>query len=237
MGNPVWEIQCREGAEFGNEARRLHALAVVEPSCSNAGLYGKRSHLSNPFEVPPSLPHNPFAPPDPGSWATAGISSDADAVRTLHLAHEGSVQSVGLLYVIGGTGGLLLGGILLIGTRTDSGPDRMPMFVVGSLLIALSVLQLFTARGLRRLQPWARIPAGVISGIGLLAIPLGTIINGYILYLLFSSRGRLVFSDHYKTIMQQTPHIRHRTSIVVWILLILLLSLFVIGATAALLSG
>jgi hypothetical protein len=59
----------------------------------------------------------------------------------------------------------------------------------------------------------------VLSEVGLLGFPIGTLINGYILYLLLSKKGRKVFSDEYRQIVSLTPHIKYRTSIVVCILL------------------
>ena len=91
--------------------------------------------------------------------------------------------------------------------------------------MAVAGLQIWTAIGLRQLRSWARIVSGVLSGIGLLGFPLGTLLNGYILYLLFSKKGTMVFSDEYKRVIELTPGIKYRTSIVVWIFLGLLLVL------------
>ena len=83
----------------------------------------------------------------------------------------------------------------------------------------------------------ARVPTGILSGIGLLGFPLGTIINGYILYLVFSQKGTTVFSDEYHAVIAQTPHIKYRTSIVVWILVGLVLLLIAIGIVAAVIGA
>ena len=93
------------------------------------------------------------------------------------------------------------------------------------VFLGLAALQIWAGIGLRRLSPWARIPSGILSGFGLLGFPIGTLINGYILYLLFSKKGTTVFSEEYKRAIAQTPHIKYRTSLVVWILLGLLLLL------------
>jgi hypothetical protein len=91
--------------------------------------------------------------------------------------------------------------------------------------------------GLRRLKRWARIPVGILSGIGLIGFPLGTIINAYILYLVFGKKGVTVFSDEYRLVIEQTPHIKYKTSIVVWIFLGLVLLLIVAGLVAAIVGG
>lgn len=89
----------------------------------------------------------------------------------------------------------------------------------------------------RKLKSWARIPTAILSGIGLLGFPVGTLINGYILYLVFSRKGVTVFSDDYKRVIAETPHIKYRTSIVVWIILGWLVALILFGVFAAVFSG
>ena len=83
------------------------------------------------------------------------------------------------------------------------------------------------------MKKWARIPTGILSGIGLLAFPIGTLINAYVLYLIFSAKGKMVFSDEYRAVIEQTPHIKYRTSIIVWIVLGLLLLLIAFGIFGA----
>ena len=66
---------------------------------------------------------------------------------------------------------------------------------------------------------------GVFSAIGLLGFPIGTLISAYFLYLLLSEKGSYVFSDAYKQVIAQTPHMRYKTSILTWIVVILLVTL------------
>ncbi len=87
---------------------------------------------------------------------------------------------------------------------------------------------------LRALKPTARIPAGVLAAIGLLEFPVGTLINGYFLYLLFSKKGAMVFSEEYRQIVVDTPEIRASTPLSAWVamgLLALMLAAFLIQAT------
>lgn len=92
-----------------------------------------------------------------------------------------------------------------------------------TVYLALGILLIATGRGVRRLQPWARTVAIVLSCIGLLGVPLGTLIHGYFLYLLLSAKGKRIFEPDYAAIFAATPHVKYRTSIVVWILLGILL--------------
>lgn len=68
--------------------------------------------------------------------------------------------------------------------------------------------------------------------IGLSSIPVGTLINGYILFLIFGKKGKLVFSERYQEIIAATPHIKHRTSKAVWIVLGIVLAVIVLGIAA-----
>lgn len=47
----------------------------------------------------------------------------------------------------------------------------------------------------------------------------------------------MVFSPYYKEIISQTPHIKYKTSIVVWIFLGLLLALLGLGIVGAIFAG
>ena len=144
--------------------------------------------------------------------------NDSERIRQEHIKHEASIKSVGFLYFLGAAF-LILGGVLsLAGGAATS-------LVVGLLFLCIGGVQFWVGLGLRKLRSWARIPTAILSGIGLLGFPLGTLINGYILYLVLSAKGRMIFSPEYQAVIAATPHIKYRTSIVVWILLILLLVL------------
>jgi len=147
-----------------------------------------------------------------------GVTGDehAVAVRRHYLYHEASVRSIGSLYYFVAILFIVSG---IVGVAGEGGSAAAVAFV---LLAGLAAIQFWTGRALRTLKPWARIPAGIFSVIGLLGFPIGTLINGYILYLLFSAKGNTVFSEAYRQVIAQTPDIKYRTSIVVWIVLSLL---------------
>ncbi len=149
------------------------------------------------------------------------VSNQSEQIRKAHIKHEASVKSIGLLYFLGSAIMILAG---LVGFLSDKAGGAL----VALFLLILGAAQICAGIGLRGLKPWARVPTGILSGLGLLAFPFGTLINGYILYLVFSKKGATVFSEGYKRVIEETPQIRYRTSIVVWILLALLLLL--IGA-------
>lgn len=82
-----------------------------------------------------------------------------------------------------------------------------------------------------------RTAAIVLSVLGLLAIPIGTIISAYFLYLLASKKGEFVFSEEYAQVRAATPEIKYRTSRIVWGFLIALILLIVLGIVAAVLGA
>jgi hypothetical protein len=193
---------------------------------------------------------NPFAAPqaDLNAAAAEVVSRpDAEAIRRELIGHEASVKSIGTLYYLGailtGFGALSMGGFLLLGLLARGGPDNVmaaqPFFVGGIIFFygVISAVTFILARGLRRLNPSIRTPTGILCAIGLIGFPLGTLINGYFLYLLFSEKGRRVFSPEYREIIRQTPHIRYKTSIIVWIALFLLLALIAVAIVAVAVGG
>ncbi len=169
------------------------------------------------------------------STLAASIDSDAESVRRKHLSHEASVKSIGLLYWLGGIIGVLLtlvyivAGIFLM-SKQETMLQGLVVIVVGIVFGCFFTFQIFVAMGIGKLSPWSRIAATVLSCIGLLGFPLGTLISAYFLYLLQSSKGVFVFSDEYKEVIAATPHIKYKTSIIVWILLALLVGVIAIAA-------
>ena len=111
--------------------------------------------------------------------------------------------------------------------------DVVGMLVVGLLVAALGVGQFWVGRGLRRLESWARTVSAILCGIGLLGFPVGTLINGYILYLLWSAKGKTIFTAEYRSVVEQTPHMKYKTSVVVWVVLGVLVLLVLAGIFAA----
>lgn len=178
----------------------------------------------NPFQAP----ENPY---DPEGLA----SSSAVATRRKYLSHEASVKSIGTLYLLGGILCVIAGPVLL--WMNLQGAREAPSLAIGGIVLVLGIVQSVTAFGLQKLRPWARIISGILSGIGLFAIGVPTLINAYILYLLFCPKGRMVFSEEYREVMEQTPEIKYRTSIIVWIFLVLLLTLILAGFVFAFTVG
>ena len=81
------------------------------------------------------------------------------------------------------------------------------------------------------LNPKIRIAGVVLACIGLIGFPIGTLVNAYILYLLLSKKGKYIFSDEYKEIILETPHVKYKMSKIVlffaWLMVgLMLLAVF-----------
>jgi hypothetical protein len=158
-----------------------------------------------------------------------------EETRNQHIKHEASLKSVGILYYLGGAA-LFFAGLATIPAALSS--NAKPEALVASMIfVLLGVLQVWTGAALRKFRSWARVVAGVLSGIGLLGFPIGTIINAYILYLLFSQKGKTVFSPEYQQVIQQTPHIKYKTSIIVWIFLGIIVLVLLLAVGSAIFSS
>jgi hypothetical protein len=168
----------------------------------------------NPYQAPGETTDPDFA------------GAPAELIRREHLSHEASIRLIGSLYLIIGSVvsipsvGLL---IRIFGT----GQPQQNMAIGAWWLIAAGVFALVLGFATHRLNRGARAICAFFSAAGMLfVIPFGAIINGCIIYLLYSKKGKMVFPEDYKQVIRDTPHVRYQTSIVVWIFLLLLLGRF-----------
>jgi len=172
---------------------------------------------ANPYAVPTANVEDVVADPQ------------AEAIRRAHINHEASIRSVGLLDYLGGALLVIVAAASLVGSSREAW-GTASMLVLAALGIAL----IFAGWGVRALRRWGQITGCVVSVIGLLGFPFGTLINGYILYLLLSKKGRTIFAPEYKDVIAATPHVKYRTSILVWIFLALLVALAALAVLAPL---
>jgi hypothetical protein len=182
---------------------------------------------------------NPYASPTADLTAPASNDpalTEAEAIRKKYISHEASLQSIGFIYWLG-CFAMVIGTLGLIGAISSQRGGFRFEFAVGLLYPVFAVVFGWLGRGFHKLDPRVRIPGGVFCGLGLLAFPLGTLINAYFLYLICSAKSTIVFSPAYKEIIRQTPHVKCRTSLVMWIVLILLLAFIALGIGALFFVG
>lgn len=150
---------------------------------------------------------NPYAPP---RAVTLVDESSPEAIRRVHIGHETSVRAIGSLHAM--LGGMMLLPVLmgLLEAAISTSLWRSD-FVPLMTALAIGAGLLFLGANLRQLQPWARIAMAVVSGL-LAAITLFTVIfpalNFYVLWLMLSARGRMVFSPAYQHTIALTPDMR-----------------------------
>ena len=174
---------------------------------------------------------NPYAAPK-AAVEDVSANPEADAIRREHISHEASIRSIGTLYYLGAFFMIagMLGAFFL-----DSRPQQH--FSTGPVVVLLGFFGLLAAgffllgRGLRALRPWVRIPTSILAVLGLAGFPLGTLLNMYILWLIHSKKGKLILSPEYAAIVEATPDVKYRTTLLVWIILglivLVLLAVFI----------
>jgi len=166
---------------------------------------------------------NPYAAPA-ARVEDVPANAEAEAIRQAHISHEASVKAVGILYYLGGIGVTIAAVTSLAGVR-----EGAISVMVMLLLLALGAGYFFAGWAVRALRPWGRIVGIVLAGFGLLGFPVGTLISAYILYLFLSKKGRTIYSPEYQDVIAATPHVKYKTSILVWIFLALLVALIAFG--------
>ena len=185
-----------------------------------------------------SFDENPFASPTvEATLQPVGVddASDAVRIRRQYIKHEASVKSVGVLYYLGAIGGGF-GIAMSIVEGIDSNQFGAGLSIAAICATVAAVFVLLGV-GMRKLARWVRIPVGLLSVVGLLNFPFGTLINAYILYLVFGAKGNVVFSPEYQEVIRRTPHVKYKTSPVVVVLLVILLAFLAIAIAGPLLFG
>ena len=177
---------------------------------------------------------DPYAPP---RTAVSEVRDDPQghyATREKFLRHESALRSVAFFYYLAGIpmgflAVIIISTIMIRMATTYRAPDLIGAIALFGVSLSVSVVMLATARGMRTLKHWIRLPVGLISGVGLLVFPLGTLANAYILYLVFSRKGHMVLSAPYREVIANTPEIKPGTPVLMWSILAALLGLLAIA--------
>lgn len=177
---------------------------------------------------------NPYQAPEILETAN-DLTTDAEQIRSAHIKHEASVKSVGSLYIIGSVFIVIACLIVFLGAFFGNtlSISEDAIFIV---LLPLGISQFVVGLNIMKLKSWVKLPVAIFSIVGLLGFPLGTLINIYILYLFFCAKGGVVLSNDYKAVIEQTPHIKYKTSKVIWIILGLFI-LFILGIIVLITMG
>ena len=160
---------------------------------------------------------NPYTAPTARIDDKANATLDMESIRQDNIRHEVQIKSIGSLYafagiLVGFSSVAMLAVFFIDGSTLASeyGPMMAAMLVIYGVL---SAAMLAMAYGYRKLLPWVKIPGTLLATIGLLAIPVGTLINAYILYLIWCKRGKIILADGYQDIIRATPHIKYKRTL------------------------
>lgn len=231
---PYAEVAAQASAAAPTVAAPRVALGLAGVACSRCGQTFRADEVFHIGGVAVCANCRPVVLQGPQAGAIRQDTT-AEQIRKVHLCREVYVKSVGTLYFVAG-GFFVLGGLGLAFVPPQAAARRAgPLLWL--VVVGFAALLIATGAGLRQLRPWSRVASGILAGIGLVSnFPAGTLINGCILYLLFSKKGSTVFSEPYQRVIAATPHVKYRTPLYVWILLGIFL-LLVACAFVAVLSG
>jgi hypothetical protein len=188
-------------------------------------------------------PPNPYAPPIAQDVpAESGPNAEHEAIRRAHLSSETNIKSIGSLAILGAVL-QLLGSLALMTTAPVEAVIRI-VVVVG---VGASGLWLRDLKPLGRTVYSALLALGVLSTLVSVAVathaheamPVAAftvVIGGLFLWVLWNSKARVVFSEHYRqVVIPATPYVKYKTSKVAIAVLVLLLLGFVAAIVAAIL--
>jgi len=116
------------------------------------------------------------------------------AVLNMIFGGMGLLAALVVLIVFGGTAGV-------VGSQADKAPDAevaagILAIIGGAIFVVALVVSLpciIAGLGLLKYREWARILTIVLSAFNLLAIPLGTVIGAYSLWVLLSRQTQALF--------------------------------------------
>jgi len=180
----------------------------------------------------PDMRVDPYAPPTAeldGTRLLGGERAEMEQIRRAHLTHEARIRGASLFFILPAIA-LGLAAPMLFGTTLLDANTPVELITRGGAAILLGLIGAlygWVALGLRRLNPAVRTIATVLAAFMMLYIPIGTLFGAYIVYLLRSSKGGTVFTETYRTIREDTPHIVYRTSPIAWAALIALVGFLV----------
>ena len=134
----------------------------------------------------------------------------------------------------GGGAGII---VSVMGALNQQTSFAFEIIGLSAVYMVIGLLQIIVGRGLRKFTSNGKIGGIIFGMIGLLGIPIGTLISGYMLYLLLSAKGKFIFSPQYQEVLKATPHIVYKTSTIVMVLGGLLVIVFALAMVFSFMSG
>jgi len=165
-----------------------------------------------PTERPPAPKINPYAPSILTEPAREEVVSEAVRIRRQHINHETSVGAVGGCFCVVAVPLILFIFFTVLAVISRGTGNFVESIISLSITAIVAAVLLATGLGLRRRSLAARVSTILLSALFLLVFPVGTIVGGYVLYLLGSKKGQTVFSAEYQEIVDETPEVKCQTT-------------------------
>ena len=193
---------------------------------------GSSAATSNPTACPacatPLPPSAAFCP------TCGGVVGDVDRSGLLRRPF-----GVTALAILNGVGAGLTGFLALAVMLGAAEEEPALAAVLGTVFGVVAILQVAATVGLWKLRPWGRVIQIGLSSVGLLALPLGTLVSALVLWYMLRGRTRVLFSG--KTPAALTPAeatlLAQRTEnaavVVAVVVAVALLLVMVVGIVAA----
>ncbi|TWT86293.1 hypothetical protein Mal64_38330 [Pseudobythopirellula maris] len=192
---------------------------------------------------------NPYLAPEQSKAAAAPIveQSEEETLRRQMIGRETNIRTMAILIYISSVIYMLIGVVIVLyGLAIFTGvaqPKEDPSGVfglllfggVGALAFAFGYWQWKGAEDLRRLSRTGCAAGTVWSALNLINFPVGTVLGVAMLVFMFDRKGNFVLSPEYRDIIDKTPHIRNRWSLLTKIAIGLLVTVVVIVIAAMLL--
>ncbi|MEQ1903375.1 MAG: hypothetical protein ABL888_04250 [Pirellulaceae bacterium] len=173
------------------------------------------------FNVQANL--NPYAPPTISKIVTNVASSipNADKIRQEHLATESAIAAFGWFHLVLAAFqflGLFLSLILTVLIVLNPPDEFSWLWHIFRLFmtVCIGLWHYSVGIGLRKLDESARTNGTILN---IFNIPIG--VGIWFFMLVWSAKGSVVFSDHYKEVIEQTPQLRRHVTWTTFILIFL----------------
>ena len=152
---------------------------------------------------------NPYQSPTTPNDELDLEKTDPIDIRKKYLKTEAAFNTIGIAFFgIAVVLGVVMIATSIVGLRLG---NQGTVLVSSALFIPIVLANVMIGQGLRKLESWARIPSTFVSLLLLVHLPIGTLIGGATLFLVYSEQGKRVFSDEYRQVMQATPDIKHKS--------------------------
>lgn len=153
---------------------------------------------------------NPYQPPVSVETTREVDPADAVMIRRAHLPHEIIVKCIGAYWIMcTALAGWHVWSYLQ--SMPDSGiqwEESLTWILILATVVAL--LKAFTAVYLMRLARWSTIAATILALTSIWGFSFACIVNLFLLFTLWSKKGRKLYTPFYQQIVAATPEVKCR---------------------------